>query len=178
MGREIRMVPPNWQHPKNERGHLQPMFDEHIDEAVANWLADFDRVRRGELKEWEEECFKGEGKNTLAKWLSDNGPPDPAYHRPWKDGEATWFQVWETVSEGTPVSPPFASREELVAYLVEGGDDWDRKRGRGGYTRAEAEAFVELGSAPTAVVTISASGACSTLAGIASSVHMAGKEGN
>jgi hypothetical protein len=57
----------------------------------------------------------------LADWLNDWGPPDPAYYRPWKDDEATWYQVWETESEGTPISPPFATREELVEYLVNNG---------------------------------------------------------
>lgn len=79
--------------------------------------------------------------------------PDPAFYRPWTDAEATWVQVWETVSEGTPVTPPFATKAELVDYLVAGGDDWDRKRGRGGYSREQAVAFVESGWVPSMVVT-------------------------
>lgn len=45
-------------------------------------------------------------------------------------GEA--YQMWETVSEGSPISPPFATKEELADWLGEhknddlGGsrDDW------------------------------------------------------
>ena len=59
------------------------------------------------------------------------------------------------MSEGTPVTPPFATREELIDHLVEGGDDWDRKRGRPGYSRESATAFVNAGWAPSFVVTVS-----------------------
>ena len=153
MGREIRMVPPNWSHPKNDRGHLQPMFGRSFEDELAEWLENLDRIRAGDLTEIERECYTGDGKNPLAEWLNDEGcAPDPKYYAPWKKDEATWFQVWETVSEGTPVTPPFATRDELVAYLVAGGDDWDRQRGRGGYTRAQAEAFVNAGWAPSAVM--------------------------
>lgn len=55
-------------------------------------------------------------------------PPEREYYRSWKDEDATWFQVWETVSEGTPVTPPFATKEELIDYLVANGDFWDQKR--------------------------------------------------
>jgi hypothetical protein len=32
--------------------------------------------------------------------------------------EGDWYQMWETVSEGSPMSPPFATPEELAAYMV------------------------------------------------------------
>jgi hypothetical protein len=161
MGREVRRVPPNWQHPESEdrygRKRLQPMFDDHIGKRFAEWLADFDRIRRDDLKDIERECYP----LGLADWLQDEGrPPDPAYYRPWKDEEATWFQVWETVSEGTPVTPPFATKAELVDYLVANGDFWDQKRRAEGdsimncapWQRASAEQFVNTGWAPTFIV--------------------------
>lgn len=46
-----------------------------------------------------------------------NGPPP---------GE--WWQVWETVSEGSPVTPAFATAEELINYLSENGDLWCQRR--------------------------------------------------
>lgn len=61
------------------------------------------------------------------------------------------WQVWETVSEGSPVTPAFATRDELIAYLVEGGDAWDRKRGDGGWTRENAESFIDQAWAPTLI---------------------------
>jgi hypothetical protein len=100
------------------------MYDEHFDNAFAEWLADFDRIRAGDLKDYEKECYP----NGLSDYLSDHSVPLRSYYRPWKDGEGTWFQLWETVSEGTPVSPPFATKEELAEYLAKNGDMWDQKR--------------------------------------------------
>jgi hypothetical protein len=62
----------------------------------------------------------------------------------WKEYEppaGEGWQVWETVSEGSPITPVFATREELVDYLVDGGDGWDRSRGEKGWDRAAAERF-------------------------------------
>ncbi len=145
------MVPPNWQHPTNDRGHLQPMHNERFEDRFARWLADFDRIRGGNLTDLERECYP---MHPLAEWLCDEGQPhDPAYYRPWRDEEATWFQVWETVTEGTPVTPAFATREELVDHLVEHGDRPNAlAHQRSGYSREVAEAFVKAGWAPSMVM--------------------------
>jgi hypothetical protein len=150
MGREIRNVPPNWDHPKMENwsdGRLQPMFDKRFEDEAAEWKADFAKWERGERPG---HCG-GENRN-LEFWEWDNGPPDRAYYRPWKDEDATWFQVWETVSEGTLVTPPFATRDELVEYLVRHGDFCDQERGDGPWKRENAEHFVNRGSAPSMVI--------------------------
>ena len=73
-------------------------------------------------------------------------------HRPYTTEEATWFQLWETVSEGTPVSPPFATKEELAEHLAKHGDDWDKSRGHGGWGIERARAFVDSGWAPSLMV--------------------------
>lgn len=158
MGREVRMVPPNWEHPKMERyGEMrpQPMYDENFDDVFAAWLENFDRARRGELSDLDKECYP----RGLADWLQDEGrPPDPAYYRPWKNEDATWVQVWQTVSEGSPVTPPFATPEELINYLVENGDFLDQSRvaeghqKTAGWNRENAEAFVKSGWAPSLMV--------------------------
>ena len=133
MGREIRRVPQNWDHPKNEYGNYKPMYDEHFDDAFNKWLEDFDRIRRGEFNQYEKDCYKN-----LADWLEDYKPPQREYYRPWKNIEATWYQLWETVSEGTPVSPPFETKEDFIKYLAENGDTW----GESGWGREKAEKFV------------------------------------
>ena len=51
------------------------------------------------------EAFKGQRK-AAKKWKPIKPPKGPAY------------QVWETVSEGSPVTPAFDTPEELAAYLV------------------------------------------------------------
>lgn len=79
MGREIRRVPLGWEHPKNERGHYQPLHDNDYETA---------------LKEWTERA---------AEWRLKYGseydaPPKPKYYRPaWTSEEATCYQLYERV---------------------------------------------------------------------------------
>jgi hypothetical protein len=164
MGREIRKVPANWEHPVKAdtygRERLQPMYDETFADAAAKWKENFLKWESGERPSY---CTD-EHKN-LEYWEWENSPPDRDYYRPWSDDEATWFQVWETVSEGTPVSPPFATEEELIEYLAENGDFWDQKRrkepdwvriwggvpGVSGWGRQQAERFVKAAWAPSMI---------------------------
>lgn len=162
MGREIRRVPPNWDHPaimpENDpyrHGGCQPMHNREFGSEFAEWLANFDRIRLGDLTEIERECYP----RGLCDWLQDEGsPPNPEYYRPYSDDEATWFQVYETVSEGTPVTPPFATKGDLVDYLALNGDFWDQKRGDGPWRRENAEKFVGTGWAPSLIVTVTSEG--------------------
>ena len=163
MGREIRRVPSNWDHPKNEHGSYQPMFDASATERFEEWLKDFGKFKRNELSEISEEHGYdiNDPYSAFCDW--NGGPPDHQYHRPsWS--EATWWQVYETVSEGTPVTPPFATQHELIEYLVANGDFWDQRRRKEGriissfscepWAREAAEAFVKgPGWAPSFVAT-------------------------
>jgi hypothetical protein len=54
------------------------------------------------------------------------------------------WQLWETVSEGSPVTPVFADREGLVAHLC--SDDYPRR-----LTRDEAEGLVSAGWVPSGI---------------------------
>lgn len=144
MGREIRRVPPNWDHPKrdpsrNPHHHAgqQPMFDRTFADAVAAWKREFDVWERGERPDY---CT--EESRTLEYWEWSGNPPEREYFRPWKDDEATWFQLWETVSEGTPVSPPFATQEELIAHLATHGDGGWGASSPGGWDLEQARRFV------------------------------------
>lgn len=60
------------------------------------------------------------------------------------------WQVWETVSEGSPITPVFATREALIDHLVTYGTTFEQHSLKKGYTtdapgwtRPNAEAFVE-----------------------------------
>jgi hypothetical protein len=141
MGREIRRVPPNWEHPRDKQdGGYIPMLDIDYDTAAQRWI--------DELMQWENKQ-EWKGKSCRYFWDWDGGPPNEEYHRPVFTEKPTWYQVYETVSEGCPVSPPFETKEELVDYLVEYGDFWDQRRGDGGWTRENAESFVRREWAPS-----------------------------
>lgn len=141
MSFEVRMVPPNWDHPKERdpyRGEMRyvAMLDEHFDDAVREWKEGYAAWERGERPAGCTEAYANS-----EYWEYEASPPDRERYRPWKDEEATWYQLWESVSEGTPVSPPFATKEELVQYLVTHGDFWDKRP----WPLKRAQAFVAQG---------------------------------
>lgn len=145
MGREIRMVPPNWEHPQGNNDGFQSMYDQDYTSAVKEWKDGY--------RLWENGKYPGQ-EGGWEFWDWQGGPPDKETYRPEFTEEPTWFQVYETVSEGTPVTPPFATKPELVDYLVEYGDFWDQSRGDGGWKRANAKSFVDRGFAFTGMMRV------------------------
>lgn len=164
MGREIRKVPPNWQHPMREYPdhrsmrmveRYQPLYNHPFAPVMEEWYAGWKQWERGERPDY----ATSDDKN-LPYWEWAGGPPDPTYYRAdWAADQMTWFQLYETVSEGTPVTPPFATKEELVTYLADHGDFWDQLRTKEGrqpsapWGREAASRFVDAGWAPSLVVT-------------------------
>jgi hypothetical protein len=155
MGREIRMVPPNWEHPRygkdetlkhpsHRHGEYKPMHDRSYEEVAQEWKDGLAAWESGERPDY---C--SEEDKHLEYWEWEGAPPEREYYRPaWPEGSATWFQVYETVSEGTPITPPFATKAELVDYLCTHKDFWNK----GPLTRTQAEAFVESEYAPSLMV--------------------------
>lgn len=78
------------------------------------------------------------------------GEPSPETHFPDFDvpEDELGYCLYETVTEGTPVTPVFATPEELIDHLATVGQDWDQVPMR----RASAEALVGSGWAPSAMV--------------------------
>ena len=92
MGREIRRVPKDFEHPRDEEGELIP--GAHLEPL---WYASED--------------------------------------------DKSCFQIYENVSEGSPVSPVFNSQEEMCAWLKAQGN------------RDEIiEQFISLGHYPSLVI--------------------------
>lgn len=117
---------------------LKPLYNRSFAEAVNEWKEGFAEWERGERPDY---CSAENAALEFWEWHGE--PPDRESYRPeWTEQDATWFQVYETVSEGTPVTPAFSTREELIDYLVNHGDYWDQRRGNGGISREAAEAFV------------------------------------
>lgn len=167
MGREIRRVPPNWQHPmvdrfdpytrQTEKEYI-PMYDQSYIEAINEWINGHLLWEKGEHPV--QKADRNPGYRYYADYYGD-APQKELYRPDWKPEEMTWYQVYETVSEGTPVTPPFETREELVEYLVANGDFADQKRRLeplssipcDPWTREEATRFVfEAGWTPSLVV--------------------------
>ena len=141
MGREIRRVPPGWQHPKDKRGHYMPLYDKDYESALAEYqqrLDDWDNDVGGERSRAQEK----HPDITLGEW--DGGPPDRDYYRQkWgDDNPATHYQVYEDVSEGTPVSPVLASLKEMKGWLLSQG-----------FSEHATDKFIELEWAPSMIFT-------------------------
>lgn len=124
MGREVRRVPADWQHPKKrEFNYLKgcyeeryrPMHDRPFAPAMREWIAEWEAWERGERPDY---CT-GESRD-LPYWEWAGAPPHPDYYRPdWPDAERTHFQMYEDTSEGTPISPVMDSPESLARWLAD-----------------------------------------------------------
>ena len=156
MGREIRRVPANWQHPTYPprhqwAGQYHPMTDADYAEAWTEWKNGL-RAWFRDYRAWSdgkpgtfhtvEDIAKF---GTYEAWAgSPPAPPDPHYYMP----EGEWYQLFENVSEGTPLSPPLETLEALVDWLSTHPDYWGHQ-----WSRESAEAMVRQGYAPSLVIT-------------------------
>lgn len=151
MGREIRQVPPDWEHPRQKCKHnpwnngcsdakandgqcYKPLHDKSYGEARTKYIEEV----RGWLDGTSGDAIKWGEKYDWWEWTGDG--PDRDFYRPDFDNRATSFQVYETVSEGTPISPVLSSLAEVKDWLI----------GQG-YSPKASEQFIQDGSAVTFV---------------------------
>lgn len=92
-------------------------------------------------------CARCEGHGDVEKYVGQRAaaeawePTDP----PKGDG----WQYWETVSEGSPISPVFATAEELSLWLQ---TDYSWGANHGPLTKEQADNMVRVGWAPSGIV--------------------------
>lgn len=109
MGREIRRVPRGWEHPRNELGRYKPLHDQEYEAAAQQWVEGF--------LLFEKEKKTGKYGDVDYYWEWEGDPPDPDFYRPKWAEEPRCYQVYENVSEGTPISPVFETKEEMEVWL-------------------------------------------------------------
>lgn len=102
MGREVRRVPKDWEHPRDRNGKYLPMYEEDFETEAAKWKEEFKKWVRTDIEYWEY-----------------RSPPNRYYYVPKSEKEKTHYQMYETVSEGTPISPVMDSPESLARWLVD-----------------------------------------------------------
>ena len=149
MSREIRNVPVMWEHPK-KNGRFEPLWDNYVG-SLKYWKEEIDRfiecmtevIETGKTtlydKEWTDE------KALYEYFTEDNQllPPKITNYMP----SGRWFQLYEGVSEGTPLSPAFSTKEELVDWLTNNKDYWGNQ-----WSRNQAEKMVEAGYSPSGLI--------------------------
>ncbi len=137
MGREIRRVPVGWEHPKDNKGIYIPMFDKDYESAAEEWLKN--------CASWEEgthpDRWTEYGKDYNYFWDYEDGPPDKESYRPKFLSKPDHYQIYETVTEGTPTSPVFKTLNEMVQWLMVEG-----------YSNEAAQNFAKGGYAPSMVI--------------------------
>lgn len=161
MGREIRKVPANWNHPKKPDGDYKCLHQYDFDESYKEWKKELKEWYEGH-RLWQEGKYKNYDDRVISKqdvlieWANDisdyrakysftenykreeeelyrsGNPtytdvagepplaPNPDEYMP----KGEWYQLFETISEGSPITPPFATKEELVEWLSKNPDFW------------------------------------------------------
>ena len=126
MGREIRRVPSDWQHPKRANGNYIPLHDGY-EKAVAEWDEENDQWEKGFVRDWSkhpERAFKPKDETSTGTYEEYAGdrPEAGDYMLVGHSAESrTHLMMYEDCSEGTPISPAFATPEELAHWLADNG---------------------------------------------------------
>lgn len=122
----------------------QPMMNRSYAEAISEWIENHKLWEAGKHPNQLDGSAKGV--RFYAEW--DGNAPDVEYYRPdWKPEDMIWFQLYETVSEGTPLSPPFPTKKALVDWLSNNKDYWNHT-----WTPEQAAAIVEHEWAPSGIM--------------------------
>ena len=130
MGREVRKVAATWQHPK-DGGRYKPLY-----EGYAEALVEFETKQHAEGMQAAIEEF-------------GQAPDKNDYMPEWSEAEKTHLQMYETCTEGTPISPVMESPEKLARWLTDNGAS-----AFGGMT-ASYDAWLRVcegGYAPSAII--------------------------
>lgn len=129
MGREVRRVPADWQHPKeynSYRGEMAyvPLHESSFGGGYAHQAAEWDL---GWTKWQEGLCAIGDKWEPIeaeylnkryTNWAGARPSPDD-FMPDWPESERTHYMMYEDTSDGTPISPAFATPEELARWLVD-----------------------------------------------------------
>lgn len=126
MGREVRRVPAGWQHPKHEvfglngpEERYKPLFKgEKYQPAVDEWDEACAKWKAGERPDY---CTDPESRAMTFEQWGGQRPHRDDYMPNWPAEERTHLMMYENTSEGTPISPAFATPEELARWLTDNG---------------------------------------------------------
>lgn len=123
MGREVRKVPADWQHPKHlatglrgPEARYKPLFPgEGYQRLVDEWDEECAKWKAG----WRPDYAGAESRAMTYEQYSGQRPHRDDYMPNWPAEQRTHLMMYEDTSEGTPISPAFATPEELARWLVD-----------------------------------------------------------
>jgi hypothetical protein len=146
MSREVRRVHKDWVHPYEFRDNssragpvitLIPLFA-NFAKSLASWENARDEFEA--KRPWLANC-------SFEEWYGER-PIESDYMPEWPEAERTHLQMYETVTEGSPISPVMETPEELARWLA---DNKASACGSGGATYDDWLAMIKVGWAPTAI---------------------------
>lgn len=153
MGREVRRVPKDWQHPKDEHGRYIPLFyGKNLTKRIADWDIGAEKWEQGFRRHYGDHTWVPKGDECeempYSEWAGER--PDPHDYMPeWPEEERTHWQMYENTTEGTPKSPVMESPEDLARWLA---DNHASSFGRMTATYEQWLIMIGMGSALSAVV--------------------------
>lgn len=128
MSREVRRVPADWQHPKDSDHHLIPLHDGDLaalqavwDAGAAKWAEGLRLHHNRDLRPDAWVPVEAEYRGTPYSLWSGERPRAEDYMPQWLPAERTHYQMYETTTEGTPISPVFDTPENLARWLADTG---------------------------------------------------------
>ena len=151
MGREVRMVPQDWKHPRGTSRGYKPLHDGY----------------NKQKKEWDE-CLEERGYEAAVEWMNEVKKED--YMPDFPKEERTHYQMYENVSEGTPISPPLPTKEMLAQWLTDNNASSFGQYGRATYEQWFAA--VSDGYVPSFVMT-----GAGSMGGVESAKHFNDEDG-
>ena len=117
MGREVRRIKRGWVHPVNDDGKPMPLFGRSYAKAVADWDAECAKWCEGQRPDYcDDETLRSD---VYGYYLWAGQRPQPHDYMPDFGDEADMLVMYESTSEGTPISPAFETPEELAKWLAD-----------------------------------------------------------
>ncbi len=120
MGRETRMVPKDWKHPKDIDGNYKPLLI-GFTKDLKRWEIGNRKWNQG-LRDNYNGGWKPKDKDLLnmsyEEWEGQK-PNKEDYMPEWREHKLTHIMMYEYTSEGTPISPAFKTPEELARWLTD-----------------------------------------------------------
>jgi hypothetical protein len=117
------MVSKNWEHPRDGEGRYVPLYGGDCDKAQKDWDTGLALWCRGLRDDFEGGQESHDERRDVYGWVQYDGqrPATEDYMPAWPKEARTHCMMYETTTEGTPISPAFVTPEELARWLTDNG---------------------------------------------------------
>lgn len=129
--------------PKNKHGEYKAQHEGCYHKAFDEWVEERNKWNEGYRLDWTQDGRVFIPKDIKDKNLSfedwtGEAPDSRYYMKQFPENEKTHLMMFETCSEGTPISPAFKTEEELAKWLA------DNKASASGDMTTNYEAWLKM----------------------------------